>query len=187
MSGGVRDPVGQGAAEDEGCGVGVGEEFGEFLAGVAVVGVHRHGTELEGGEDRLQVGGAVVQVTGHGVARPYPGHVQRGGQPGRALVELPVRGLTTGFRNGDGIGKRAGDRFPDRADGHVHTFRTSSSSVARTDRVAGHVSCATPWIRRGGPVDPRGALLNVGRSRPRGNASNDATGSAFRPGGEQVE
>ena len=91
------DHVGrEGAAEHQGGGVGVGEKRGEFVLGVAVVGVDWHRAELEGGEHRLQVRRAVVEVARDLVARPDPGRREGGREAGRAVVELRERVVPAG-------------------------------------------------------------------------------------------
>ena len=138
---GVRDVGGERSAEHDRRRVGVGEQLGELLAGVAVVRVDRDRADLERGEDGLQVRGAVVEVAGDRVARPDPGRVQRGGQPGGAVVELGVGVSRPGSEMATASG-RVRDGLPDRAEGDVHRQTSSFPAPSSPTRRAA-VRCST--------------------------------------------
>jgi hypothetical protein len=70
--------------------VGIGEEVLELARDIAVVHVHRHGAQLEGGEHPLEVLGAVHEQEPHVIARPDTGSGEVVREAVRALVELGV-------------------------------------------------------------------------------------------------
>ena len=59
------EQLGERGVEHDGLGIGVVEQVEDLLRPVAEVGVHRDGGDLEGGDHRLHVLRAVVQVAGH--------------------------------------------------------------------------------------------------------------------------
>jgi len=91
--------------------VGVGEEVAELVLDVAVVDVDGNRAQLERGEHALEVLVAVVHPQTHVVARPDAARRERVGQPGRPLVELPIREADVAEHDRLALGHRVGDRF----------------------------------------------------------------------------
>ena len=83
--------VGERAVEHDGDRVGVVPQVDELVVGVAVVGVDRDEAGLEGGEHRLEVLGAVVEVLRDLVLLGRPGVEQRAGDAVGPAVELAPR------------------------------------------------------------------------------------------------
>ena len=91
--------------------VGVGEEVPQLVGTVAVVHVHRDRSQLERGEHRLEVLGAVVQEETHVVARADPTTREMVRESRRASVELREREPPVLTDQRFTVGNRVRDEF----------------------------------------------------------------------------
>jgi len=81
------EDVGKLGIIDDDCAVGIVEDIGQFLAGVAVVDVHVNHPRLEGGPRRQEIGRRVAHQMRDPVARLCPGGAKRMGQRVGAAIE----------------------------------------------------------------------------------------------------
>jgi hypothetical protein len=104
---------GERAVEHDGGGVGVVPQVDEFVVGVAVVGVDRGVSGLEGGERRLHVLGAVVEVERDLVLLGDAVDVEQcGGDAVCAAVEIGPRVRAVTLLLSQRVGKSFADRLP---------------------------------------------------------------------------
>ena len=106
------DALGEGPVEDDRHRVGVLPEVTELVVGVAVVGVDRDQPDLEGGEERLQVLGAVVEIEGHLVLLDHAQVQQVSGHTVGPAVELGPADVARPLGHRDGVGLDIGHDLP---------------------------------------------------------------------------
>ena len=149
----LRHTVGERDVEEERLRVGVGEQIRQFVGQVAIVDVARHGALLERCELRFFVLEPVVEVEPDLVVVTNPRSVDRGRNPGAAILELPPGVRVEAVRSRDGVGHGVGNPFPDTGEirhsrppvsGPEHTlaYRCPPNPVPSTPSSAGATSNA---------------------------------------------
>ena len=134
---------GERSVEDHRHRVGVVPEVRQLLRAVAVIGVDRHEAGLEGGEERLHVLRAVVQVVRDLVLQSHAAGQKGGGERVGALVQLGPREAARALHLGWAVAACVGDLLPEVGEGELgHRPR------AGIDRVP------TPASRPVGPCRP---------------------------------
>ncbi len=149
------------AMEDEPHEAGVGVEVLELPGDVAVVDVDGDGTDLETGQHRLDVLGAVGQLHPDAVAGPDPRRLQVVGEAVGPSVELAVGEPALAGDHGQGVGHHVGDQLEEVRQVQLHrrpSPRSAKGLPALTSRNA------RPSIPGSGPGHTVGRPRTWGRS-----------------------
>ena len=110
---------GERSVEDHRHRVGVVPEVRQLLRAVAVIGVDRHEAGLEGGEERLHVLRAVVQVVRDLVLQSHAAGQKGGGERVGALVQLGPREAARALHLGWAVAACVGDLLPEVGEGEL--------------------------------------------------------------------
>ena len=153
--------------EHDGGGRAVGEHVGQFGRDVLVVEVHRRRTQLQRGEEGLDVLGPVGERDGDRVTRADAVRGEHVGQPVGPAIELAEGDAAVAADDGLAVGNLAGHRLPRGgvvpsvhggdtltttrpvATGAPFASRTSTATEQRLRPRAVHVASATRWPRAG--------------------------------------